>query len=370
MFSGWPFYEPTRCWGDPGYGYHGARCHPCMRPDSNPFYGQWYPGTSYSPFHRHNKCSSPFYRRNPTPFEDADQPCHHQRTRNHVTPESPGRRAKQVATEKCVDKSEKPDDTIDVTAASSTASGDKITNLTPPSTSTKDIPDPTAEAVDSLDRQPPEEAKSYSLPPESEINKIAEIMKKTGELQVKISTYSGVAASKEYIFIEESLVAILLQLDNIDTNGKMEIRKARKSAVCKIQQMLTDLENKAESNMAATETESTKDVDTVMSDEIAETSSDVEQTSSVTTSEQEQMRKSTSNADASGDPSNTIDMLAVVITEETAGTAKLANEHSTVDNVGPSLATDTKEEPAIVGDKRGDVVENGSSSTESMDCTS
>jgi len=45
-----------------------------------------------------------------------------------------------------------------------------------------------------------------------------------------------------------------LQLDKVESNGNLEIRKARKSAVC-IQQMLTDLENKAKSNTTATETD-------------------------------------------------------------------------------------------------------------------
>ena len=69
---------------------------------------------------------------------------------------------------------------------------------------------------------------------------------RSGELEDKVSTYSGSIGSKDYIFIEESLVTILLQPDNIETNGNLKIRKARKSAICTIQQMLTNLENKAE----------------------------------------------------------------------------------------------------------------------------
>ena len=66
--------------------------------------------------------------------------------------------------------------------------------------------------------------------------------------------YSGVPGSKECIYIEESLMSILLQLDKIETNGNMQIRKARKSAMCKIQQMLAELKNKAKDNMVASKT--------------------------------------------------------------------------------------------------------------------
>ena len=76
-------------------------------------------------------------------------------------------------------------------------------------------------------------------------------MNKSGGLEEKVMTYSGVSGSKEYIYIKESLISTLLQFDKIETNGNMQIRKARKSAVCKIQQMLPDLENKAKDNMAA-----------------------------------------------------------------------------------------------------------------------
>ena len=51
------------------------------------------------------------------------------------------------------------------------------------------------------------------------------------ELGEKIASYNGIPGSKDYIYIEESLVAILLQLDKVETNGDMEIWKRRKSAV-------------------------------------------------------------------------------------------------------------------------------------------
>jgi len=84
--------------------------------------------------------------------------------------------------------------------------------------------------------------------PTPEIQKINEIVEKTVELENKILSFEGARKSKQYIFIEESLVSLLLLLDNIETNGNMDIRKARKSAVCRIQQLLSDLEEKAEAD--------------------------------------------------------------------------------------------------------------------------
>ena len=99
----------------------------------------------------------------------------------------------------------------------------------------------------------PTEAEEPKTSVPIEVKRIEEIMEKSVELEKKVTAYTGVLGSKDYIYIEESLVAILLQLDKVETNGNMEIRKARKSAVCRIQQMLTELESKAKNNMATTE---------------------------------------------------------------------------------------------------------------------
>ena len=273
MFSGWPFYEPRRCWGEPTYGgFHGATRRPGY------YDHPWYPETSCSPFHRSNDFSSPFYRKNPSPFEDVFDARHPQRARTHMMPKSPTERpnGRQVDGGKCADKSKNPIDTTEATKTSSTASGDKTTNLThtQSTSATEEVPEQhTPDAMDSQSQQPVdhEGATTDCLPPE--INKIAEIMKKTLELQEKISAYDGVSGSKDYVYIEESLVAVLLQLDKIETNGNVDIRKARKSAVCQVQQMLTDLENKAESSSinnvgpSLTEVTSSTEESTVVGDE-------------------------------------------------------------------------------------------------------
>jgi len=83
----------------------------------------------------------------------------------------------------------------------------------------------------------------------SAIKRIEEIMNKSIELEERVSSYCGMVGTKDYIFIEESLMTILLLLDKVETHGNLEIRKVRKSAVCKVQELLTTLENKAKGKM-------------------------------------------------------------------------------------------------------------------------
>ena len=79
--------------------------------------------------------------------------------------------------------------------------------------------------------------------------KIEEIMQKSTELEHQVSAYNGTVGTKDYVFIEESLMNILLLLDKVETHGNFEIRHIRKSAVCKIQQLLTTLESRAKGKM-------------------------------------------------------------------------------------------------------------------------
>ena len=77
-----------------------------------------------------------------------------------------------------------------------------------------------------------------------QIFKINEIVQKSVELEQKVSSFEGTRGNKEYILIEESLMSLLLLLDKVETNGNEDIRKARKSTVCHIQQLLSNLEER------------------------------------------------------------------------------------------------------------------------------
>ena len=180
---------------------------------------------------------------------NADQPVHSKRTpRTPVKSPNNVAATPPVAMEKNVDTSKKPTDTMAATVASSTASA---------SNNIKEAMDTAAatleQAWDTHNPEIPTKAEEPKTSIPIEVKRIEEIMEKSLELEEKVTAYTGVLGSKDYIYIEESLVAILLQLDKVETNGNMEIKKARKSAVCRIQQMLTELESKAKDNMAATE---------------------------------------------------------------------------------------------------------------------
>ena len=84
-----------------------------------------------------------------------------------------------------------------------------------------------------------------------EIRKIEEIMQKSTELEQQVLAYNGRVGTKDYIFLEESLMNILLLLDKVETHGNIEIRNTRKLAVCKIQQLLTILESRTKSKMVS-----------------------------------------------------------------------------------------------------------------------
>ena len=367
VLSGWPFYGSRGFRDEPGYGCYGTGSYPRKRPayePSNPFYSDsdWYPGMTHSPFHRHTKFGSPFDRRNHSMFCNPFEVDCQQKTRTSAKPKASVNRS--PVEKQC----EKPLNTMDATMATSTApTHDKTENL---STSTKQVPvDSTSEAMGSQEQQATiakEPKASETVLPELE--KIQEIMNKSGGLEEKIMMYCGVPGSKEYIYIEESLMSILLQLDKIETNGNMEIRKARKSAVCKIQQMLADLENKAKDNMAASKAATANetsnattnsDQDAERLDEEAAAGEASPQEVSVKRSHEEEMESSTLTA---ADLSNTMGALAAVNAEETAceaGIDDLVSEHSSVENVDPSIAVVT----ADINEGSAETAEDGVNST-------
>lgn len=63
-----------------------------------------------------------------------------------------------------------------------------------------------------------------------------------------VDRFNGTRGDKDYMFIDEMLTRNLLKLDTIDTNGRENIRLARKEAIRCIQASITVLEAKAEQN--------------------------------------------------------------------------------------------------------------------------
>jgi hypothetical protein len=93
-------------------------------------------------------------------------------------------------------------------------------------------------------QQPP------SKPPEvpttfKPISRVQAIQKDVDELQTQVSNYSGNSRKeKEYIYLDEMLTRNLLKLDDIETEGKEDVRQARKDAIRTIQRCISMLEGK------------------------------------------------------------------------------------------------------------------------------
>lgn len=101
--------------------------------------------------------------------------------------------------------------------------------------------------------QPEPEDTTDNLPPQTPhttdcISKIQQIQTDVLDLMGSVDRFNGSRGDKDYMFIDEMLTRNLLKLDTIDTNGRENIRLARKEAIRCIQASITVLEAKAEQN--------------------------------------------------------------------------------------------------------------------------
>lgn len=67
-------------------------------------------------------------------------------------------------------------------------------------------------------------------------------------LMTEVENFTGTKKDKRYLFLDEMLTRNLIKLDNIETEGKENIRLARKEAIGCIQKCIAVLEAKAEKN--------------------------------------------------------------------------------------------------------------------------
>ena len=67
---------------------------------------------------------------------------------------------------------------------------------------------------------------------------------KAKELLVRVQNFSGVKTDKEYLCLEELLLRCILSLDLVETEGRNEVRSARRAAVKEIQSIIDELEAK------------------------------------------------------------------------------------------------------------------------------
>lgn len=103
--------------------------------------------------------------------------------------------------------------------------------------------------------QQPEQSHSKSPPPKpTPLDIIQAIQKDVLELMSQVENFKGKPKDKQYLYLDEMLTRNLIKLDNIETEGKDNIRQARKEAIKCIEKCISILEAKANANKAAAET--------------------------------------------------------------------------------------------------------------------
>ncbi|XP_046847487.1 uncharacterized protein LOC124441100 [Xenia sp. Carnegie-2017] len=85
-------------------------------------------------------------------------------------------------------------------------------------------------------------------PAEIKITRIKSIVERTNGFEPKIIDFADHTQSKNYLYISETLMKALLDLDTVDSEGLDTVRKSRKEAVDAVQALVDKLEEKLEEN--------------------------------------------------------------------------------------------------------------------------
>ncbi|KRT83816.1 hypothetical protein AMK59_3611 [Oryctes borbonicus] len=99
-----------------------------------------------------------------------------------------------------------------------------------------------------------QQAESQPAPPPqtpTQLHQIQNIQKDVNELMNQVEKFNGKPRNKEYLYLDEMLTRNLIKLDTIETEGKDNIRQARKEAIKCIEGCIGILEAKANANLAA-----------------------------------------------------------------------------------------------------------------------
>lgn len=96
--------------------------------------------------------------------------------------------------------------------------------------------------------KPQEEEQQQPEHKPSQIEIIQLIQKDVQELMSKVQNFNGKPRDKEYLYLDEMLTRNLIKLDNVETEGKDNIRQARKEAIKCIEGCIGILEAKAVAN--------------------------------------------------------------------------------------------------------------------------
>lgn len=80
---------------------------------------------------------------------------------------------------------------------------------------------------------------------QEQLDRICEIQEKVELMRDQVTSFQGQTGSKDYIYMEETLMAHLLSLDSTQTFGLARVRTARKKVATNIQHLLSLLETRA-----------------------------------------------------------------------------------------------------------------------------
>ncbi|XP_022917300.2 BAG domain-containing protein Samui isoform X1 [Onthophagus taurus] len=93
------------------------------------------------------------------------------------------------------------------------------------------------------------ESQEEKKKPLTQLDQIQNIQKDVSELMNRVERFNGKPKDKEYLYLDEMLTRNLIKLDNIETEGKDNIRQARKEAIKCIEGCIGILEAKANANL-------------------------------------------------------------------------------------------------------------------------
>lgn len=81
--------------------------------------------------------------------------------------------------------------------------------------------------------------------PKDALEKVAQVQKEVDDLAEQVRRYvGGSRQDKEYMYLDEMLTRELIKLDDIETEGRENVRQARKNAIKSIQDTISLLETK------------------------------------------------------------------------------------------------------------------------------
>ncbi|XP_054713257.1 BAG domain-containing protein Samui-like [Uloborus diversus] len=78
------------------------------------------------------------------------------------------------------------------------------------------------------------------------LQQIAVVLQNVEDLIVRVESYNGTGRDKQFRFLDEMLTRCMLRLDDVDTEGREDVRNARKAAVKEVQSCIDKLEAKAD----------------------------------------------------------------------------------------------------------------------------